>query len=364
MLTTPADEVRVRPKWHWEHNDSVLQYEGLRYAHAAILSVTSLLSVLGNVLNFLALRKLPTISESRKVFYSFLSAADLVTGILMLPSVVAALTGKWPFGFGFCVVYAYMIITNLGISIGLIFVITLDCYIAISRPLHYPSIVNKSRAIAVCSFIVVAYYTGELIILAIGTDAPFSEVKYFRGVGVCIVDYESRGVGTYSVLVFCVSIFPSAFMLLSLQCRIAYVARKQARRVAQQIPTSTTDYGTETEVGGSSRKRSKLNRHGRLSELKGIYVCIVVSVSFFAGWLPTSAWQIFAILNGRPVENVLPLIPLLWLSYSQCWTNPLIYMVMKRSYRDRMRMIFLSVLERCQRCRKNNKLRMIPLETI
>ena len=135
-----------------------------------------------------------------------------------------------------------------------------------------------------------------------------------------------------------------AFVMLVIQFKIAYVARNQARRIAQQEQRGSMNSrpsAPEARVNGSLPERGSVGQH-RSSELKGVYVCIAVSASFFLCWLPTLTWLMYALGQEGDVSYT-PLLPLSWLCASQCWVNTLIYLLMKKNYRHTMWVIMKQV---------------------
>ena len=323
--------------------DPVPNYGFIRYVSATILLVTSILGVCGNTLNFVVLKKLTSISEPRKVLFIFLSVADITFSISVIPAVPAAIMNRWPLGFGTCVFSAYLLLVSFNTSAWLLFLITCECYIAVCRPFVYPTFVTKTRCTKLCFIVTISMYIGVLLSLAFGSRGPFSDVRFYKGIGTCLFDIETKGVHIYFVYALGVAKYIFAFVMVVIQCKIAHVARNQARRIAQQEQHGRLN-SLPSAPEESLPEREQVDQR-RSSELKGVYVCMAVSASFFLSWLPTLTWLMYA-MGQKGHVSLLPLLPLSWLCSSQCWTNTLIYMLLKKNYRRTMWTILEQVLKK------------------
>ncbi|XP_792455.1 beta-1 adrenergic receptor-like [Strongylocentrotus purpuratus] len=284
--------------------------------------------------------------------------SDLCTGIGWVPSIPAVVLKSWPFGRGFCVFCIYLILTNLGISIILILLVTYDCFIAVVYPYKYASMITKSRAIAVSLFVTFSYYAVMAVFIGVGSKGPFTDVKFYPMVGFCYVNFVARGPFTYSMYGVSYILLLFAIMMTIMQGMVANVSRKQARRIAEsegrfRHSALTEDFKTDAMSSDKTQKRKGPKGDPRMpgrrqpSELKGVLVCIAVSVAFFVAWLPTAVWQIYTVHFGECVSSVAFRIVVI-LSTPQCWINPFIYMVMKRNYRQRLYKILDPIFKRCR----------------
>ncbi|XP_054753502.2 beta-2 adrenergic receptor-like [Lytechinus pictus] len=334
--------------------EGVMGQDAFSYTYATFMALFCLLCFIGNTLNLVVLRKLTNISAPRKVVFSFLSLSDFCTGIGWVPSVPAVVLKAFPFGRGFCVFCFYLIITNLGISIFLLLLVTFDCFIAVVYPYRYASMITTFRVTAVSVLVTIGYYLGMPILMGIGISGAFSDIEFYPSVGICFVSYRSKGLLTYSVYVFSYVLILFAILMTIMQGMVANVSRKQARRIAESegrfresALTDVKDSNRGTERNGAQGPLH-IPRRRQQSELKGVLVCIAVSASFFVSWLPTAVWQIYTIQKGRCVNPAILIVMTLF-SSSQCWINPFIYMIMKRSYREQVNKILDGGVKRCQK---------------
>lgn len=314
--------------------DVELDFVILRYIHSLYMLISCVFSVVGNVFNILVLLKLTNISESRKILFLFLSLSDLMSGLSLIPSIPASFLNRWPFRIEICFFCSYMLLTSLGISNALIFFLAVDCYIAVKYPFKYPSWVTKRRTITQCLLMVAFMYLVTTVEFYVVSCDPSFDLRLYRGVGMCLMDFERRSMVTYVVFVYSIMMFPTAFLVLGMQASVAHTARIQARRIGDlQVRFDATRV-----VDNAMPQRLRQKRQA--NELKGVYVCLVVSICFFAGWLPTAGFQIYLFLSRKTGNNIYPFA---WLSTAQCWINTLAYMIIKKNYRQTLKSLLESM---------------------
>ncbi|BFZ02243.1 hypothetical protein BsWGS_05282 [Bradybaena similaris] len=112
-----------------------------------LLCAVVLLVLVGNTLVVLAVatsRKLRTVTN---VFIVNLACADLLLGVLILPfSAVLEIKDNWIFGHVWCQVWLAVDVWLCTASILNLCCISLDRYLAITRPIRYPGLMSSRRA--------------------------------------------------------------------------------------------------------------------------------------------------------------------------------------------------------------------------
>lgn len=104
-----------------------------------LLALIDLIVVLGNILVIVAVLTTRTIRQITCNYYIVsLAVSDLLLGILVLPfSSVYEIVDYWVFPSFFCVIWLSTDVLSCTASILNLLCISLDRYLAISRPLHY-----------------------------------------------------------------------------------------------------------------------------------------------------------------------------------------------------------------------------------
>ncbi len=102
----------------------------------------------GNLLVVLAVATTPKLKSVNGLLITSLAIADLLVGIVVLPFSISneAMRGRWIFGELWCQIWLAVDVWMCTASIYNLVAISLDRYLAILKPLAYPSIVTISRA--------------------------------------------------------------------------------------------------------------------------------------------------------------------------------------------------------------------------
>ncbi|XP_068229284.1 probable G-protein coupled receptor No9 [Palaemon carinicauda] len=116
-------------------------------ASLTILMVINILVVAGNCLVILAVFLSSKLRTVTNLFIVSLAVADLLLGMAVLPfSVTVEVFDTWLFGELWCSVWLAVDVWMSTASILNLCVISLDRYVAVTRPVSYPSLMTSSRA--------------------------------------------------------------------------------------------------------------------------------------------------------------------------------------------------------------------------
>ncbi|XP_041915890.1 alpha-1A adrenergic receptor [Alosa sapidissima] len=334
---------------------------GKAVALGLVLLVFMVCGVLGNVLVILSVvchRHLRTVTH---YFIVNLAVADLLLSAAVLPfSLALELFGRWVFGRLLCNMWAVLDVLCCTASILSLCAISVDRFLAVSRPLQYPALVTGRRGLVTVAMLwtlAAAISVGPLL----GWRQPMPEDE-----SVCRVN-EDPGYVLFSALG---SFYVPLAVILVMYCRVYVVARRHSRARSRslrdggatslrmhcgnaQSVTNKQDRGGGDGGGGGGGGGGKSGRRSLLRllrfsrEQRAAKTLGMVVGCFILCWLP-----FFLVLpigsmfpSYHPSETVFKVT--FWLGYFNSCLNPIIYPCTCQEFKR----AFLSVL-RAQCLRK------------
>uniref|UniRef100_A0A914HFD2 G-protein coupled receptors family 1 profile domain-containing protein n=1 Tax=Globodera rostochiensis TaxID=31243 RepID=A0A914HFD2_GLORO len=283
-----------------------------------------LLTVFGNLLVLFFKARVGRTNTTLLVWN--LGLTDFMVGVLVLPMGASYLLNRrWVFGQMLCRIWVGADVTFCTCSVVTICIISVDRYLAVTRPLRYKSVVTKLKVITV----IILIWTFSLGIL-LATVRWESHQKTTEN-KTCYVGDEIRYLAHSVVFAF----FLPASVTLTLYWRIYSLARNRQRALDRgflmilghnmNFLTNTLSQTTALRVhigknnGMVEHQRRVLRTHERIAKTLG-----VVSCSFLFCWLP---FFTLYLLNHQ-CENCVPPLVLdiaSWLGYCNSMLNPIIY---------------------------------------
>ncbi|XP_072514726.1 alpha-1A adrenergic receptor [Salminus brasiliensis] len=304
-------------------------------AMGLVFTLFVVFGVMGNILVILSVACHRHLRSVTHYFIANLAMADLLLSSTVLPfSAFSELLGRWVFGRPLCNAWTALDVLCCTASILSLSVISIDCCLAVSYPLRYPSLATSGRglgAVAAVWGLSAAISVGPLF----GWREPMPEDE-----SVCRVN-EDPGYAIFSAA--CSFYFPLTVILV-MYCRVYVVARRKSRslregrqrdggslrihcrntqRCSAKADTQRDGHGTAL---GKCRSHCTFMRLLRFSrEKKAAKTLGVVVGCFILCWLP-----FFLVLpissifpSHRPPETVFKIT--FWLGYFNSCLNPIIY---------------------------------------
>ncbi|GMR51675.1 hypothetical protein PMAYCL1PPCAC_21870, partial [Pristionchus mayeri] len=302
-------------------------------------SVIILMTIFGNLLVLCFKARVGRTNTTLLVWN--LGLTDFLVGVIVLPlGAFHLIYRKWVFGPFLCRLWVAADVTFCTCSVVTICVISVDRYMAVTRPLRYKSIVTKSRVIVVM-----------IIIWAFSMSVPLATWKWNdlqlsrRDEENCFAGDQIRYLAHSVVLAF----FLPASVTLSLYWRIYNLARKRQKALDRgflmilghnmNFLTNTISQQTTLRVhfgrknGMVEHQRRVLRTHERIAKTLG-----VVSCSFLFCWLP-----FFSLYLTNFKCRCIPSLAIdmaSWLGYCNSMLNPIIYsFTVKEFKRSALRMM-------------------------
>uniref|UniRef100_A0A8C4QQE3 Adrenoceptor alpha 1B n=1 Tax=Eptatretus burgeri TaxID=7764 RepID=A0A8C4QQE3_EPTBU len=252
-----------------------------------------LFTIAGNILVILAVACNQHLRMVSNLFIVNLACADLLLASAVLPfSATWEITGNWVFGRIFCDVWAALDVLCCTTSSICLCAISIDRYIGVKFPLHYPSIMTKHRVL----FMLLAVWILSLLI-SIGPLLGWKEPMPPNSTECHITEVQE-----YAIFSAAASFYiPICIVLIMYIC--VYVVVWHQNKCLKK--------GIELEHFSREKKAAKMMG--------------IVMVIHFACWLPFFIILLIDSLipEAQPSKNTFKVI--FWLGYFRSCLNPIIY---------------------------------------
>uniref|UniRef100_A0A3B4ZWA7 G-protein coupled receptors family 1 profile domain-containing protein n=1 Tax=Stegastes partitus TaxID=144197 RepID=A0A3B4ZWA7_9TELE len=263
-----------------------------------ILSCISLLTVILNLLVIISISHFKKLHSPTNLLLLSLAVSDFFVGILMSFQIILA-DGCWFLGDAVCMLYCALDYVVTSASVGTMVLISVDRYVAICDPLHYPTKVTMRRATVctslcwACSFL----YNGVLL-----KDNLKQPGRYNSCSGECVVVISDMMGVADLILTF----IGPVTVIIVLYGRVFVVAVSQARVIRSH---TFTLQGPQTV-------------YAKRSELKAVRTLGIVVVAFLTCLCP---FYCSPLVDQSSVFDVTSVPLELWLFYFNSCLNPIIY---------------------------------------
>lgn len=295
-----------------------------------VMILVQVLTVLGNITVLVVLRYSNVLNMIVNCpLLVSLSIADLLVAILVMPCALDAVnTGSWRCGkiwgkfngfgnFLFCIS-----------SIIHLMVLSIDRYLAISRPLFYPFEMTTNRAIIIC--LAAWMYSALWAFLPLfGVSSYECFISY---IGECQAeDWSKYGLN----FVFAISVVSGTYGLalvamVYVYWKIACVIRSQSQRIANTATSCNTSLSDTNNMKSSSRSSIAFTR--KLSQHKGVITLLIVIVVYLICWSPFCFLLFYEIGSGEKVKGPAGTVAML-AGFANSCCNPMIYAIKYKNFR-------------------------------
>ncbi|XP_026187433.1 trace amine-associated receptor 13c-like [Mastacembelus armatus] len=276
-----------------------------------VLSFISLLTVVLNVLVIISISHFRQLHTPTNLLLFSLAVSDFLVGLLVMPFHILLTEPCWFLGDLVCVLFYLLPFITVYASVVNMVLISVDRYVAICDPLHYPTRItlNRVQICVVLCWIYCVFYT--FLILHDNLKQPG---RYNSCYGECVI-YVIGAVDI--VLVF---IIPVSTIII-LYVRVFVVAVSQARAMRSHIAAVTLQCSVTVTV--------------KKSEMKAARNLGVVVAVFLMCYCPYYCLS----LSGYELTISSSTIFLVYLVYFNSYLNPVIYAFLYPWFRKSVKLI-------------------------
>ncbi|KAJ8026608.1 Adenosine receptor A3 [Holothuria leucospilota] len=270
-----------------------------------VYSIIFLGSVIGNQLVIWSYIIEPKLHRPTNIFIVSLAVADFITGLIGLPAAIFSRLFTGPY-VCFAATRPYLDLVTFmmySVSVDHLVLITIDRYIAVTRPLKYPTIMTTRRCGIVVAFV---WLTGGFFGAIPVLSPPENPTLWVCG----ITKYEESSVSVHRMgSVAFIPVF--LFILCLVYIRIYAVVRKHVREQSERIKS-------QSQNDNASSARTSMTRT--------TVTTAIVLAAFAICWLPSTAKFASELYGDMTLEETfLYQTAAEVLSFGNSMVNPIIY---------------------------------------
>lgn len=298
-----------------------------------LMIIVNVVTIVGNTFVIVALAKIDALKvmANNQVVIS-LAVADLLVGLLVMPCAIdSVMAGKWRCGYVWGKLNAFGNFSFCISSIMHLALLSVDRYIAISRPLVYSSVVTKNRARIACLLLWIYSIIWALPPLCGTVSAYECFIPY---IGECFKKdwMQSTASILFTVSVVCGTYGVAVLVMCFFYAKIYITVCDQSRRISATVKQLRTCSNLAATTGHASAK-------------KGALTLLIVIGTYVACWSPFCLLLFVQMTRGKTAGGPTADIATMLIGFANSACNPIIYNVRYRKFRETVKRIF---------ARKNN----------
>ncbi|XP_075334905.1 trace amine-associated receptor 13c-like [Odontesthes bonariensis] len=277
-------------------------------------SFISVLTVTLNLLVIISVSHFRQLHTPTNIILLSLAVSDFLMGLLLMPVEILRNTACWFLGDIVCSLYNSMSFIITSASVGDMVLISVDRYVAICDPLHYPTRVTEGRVkLCVCLCWLCSVFYGSLLSI----DEFKIPGRHNSCYGECLITIGNIA-GTIDLVV---SFIVPVIVIVVLYMRVFVVAVSQARAMRSHVTAVTL----QLLVSQTTKK----------SELKAARTLGVLVVVFLICFIPYYSVSLAGddLLSGSYAFYVL------FLFYFNSTLNPVIYALFYPWFRKAVQLV-------------------------
>lgn len=302
-----------------------------------LMHICGVLAVGMNVLNLIILRRVTCFNDATKLFLRLLALVDMMSGLLNMvtENVVhwSKLEETFPF---FCEITFTLTLLLIFSSMFLLSCLSIDRILAISKPLRYISIMNKTKTVCMATCAICLALLVSVAILS--RFSPLDNVYFDRAYLFCSIKKFDSDIqfalimgGTMAILMICLTTI--------INLKLLWISCKQSRRqriiLVHPLPAHQT-VETAERLNETNPQRSQISIW---REIKALRTVLVMTVTLYVAFLPLTIHAVRYGIGLTSYGEVYEFFCYL-MAFSNAWFNPVIYLFLNKSYREKAYLLF------------------------
>lgn len=292
-----------------------------------LMIIVNVVTLVGNAFVIVALAKIDSLkSMANNQAVISLAIADLLVGLLVMPCAIdGLLSGKWRCGALWGKLNAFGNFSFCISSIMHLTLLSLDRYIAISRPLVYRSVFTKTRARHGCLLLWI-YSTLWALPPLFGVSSYECFIPY---IGKCLdKDWlQSKVAVAFTVSVVCGTYGAAVLIMCFVYLKIFMTIFKQSKRISVMVEQVRSNFDLAARTNASTRK--------------GALTILIVIGIYMACWSPFCVLLFVQMACGKSAGGPTADLITMFIGFANSACNPIIYSIRYRAFRQTVKRIFL-----------------------
>ena len=331
-LLQDMEDIQIRHGWP----ESMAYY----IIRIMVIVIITFLDISTNILALIVIPKANIPSNSKFLMMS-LCAANLTIGFLAAFHVLPAILGEWPYGWFMCHAFGWLTHAFVAAAVWSLIFLSIDRYIAISRPLRYHLIVNRRRLRIAVGIVWCLPFVGLSLSFSYLKDHPFA-YSYERCACHRVIPDTSDPTQaseikwtklTLELCMICVLTLSETFTFIFIYSRILCITNAQIKAITDNVTTTNGRHGQ----GVKSADKNVLR------------MLAATTIAYLAAWPPLYVTDVLLFYGYDVPEYVI--FGIFWLSLSS-WIQVLSLAATSTCFR-RHALKTLQKIVRCIYCQKH-----------
>ena len=218
----------------------------------SLMTVVHIVAFIGNLAIFIVIPRISgeSIKAATKVYCMGHALTDLLAAIIHIVGQLSEWIGRWvgwTYGSStFCTILGFLTAFFPGISILQIMFVNVNRYLLIMKPMIYPRISMKRRALVTSVTLTILNLLVQFLFVYF-SKISFEIVRYHSEIGGCLIDFGDPSFFPFSVILFAVG-WLNMLLLIMQYCRIIRVSLSHKQKIKFRVQSPSQIASNEHRI--------------------------------------------------------------------------------------------------------------------